>query len=142
MSQLTIPRTTDIATADAQRVGCVGFMSPETYREQPCTAAVDVFSLGVMLHVLLRHVRRHNSRASVIAQALTAEIDAPVAHPPQSLIARLEATPSLPCTCPTCPVGSPLTSAYLHTRPGSAPRRRRSRRCSGSARRAATSPSS
>ena len=50
-------RHTDIATADAQRVGCVGFMSPETYREQPCTAAIDVFSLGVMLHVLLRHVR-------------------------------------------------------------------------------------
>ena len=45
------------ASADAQRVGCVGFMSPETYREQPCTAAVDVFSLGVMIHVLLRHVR-------------------------------------------------------------------------------------
>jgi len=37
----------------SMRVGCAGFMAPETYREKPCELSVDVFSFGQVLYRLL-----------------------------------------------------------------------------------------
>jgi len=37
----------------SMRVGCAGFMAPETYREQPCEVSADAFAFGQVLRRLL-----------------------------------------------------------------------------------------
>lgn len=53
------------------RVGCAGFMAPETYREQPCDVAADAFAFGQVLRRLLWHARpppfSARSRAAALA---------------------------------------------------------------------------
>ncbi|KAL1510907.1 hypothetical protein AB1Y20_005736 [Prymnesium parvum] len=51
----------------SMRVGCAGFMAPETYREKPCELSVDVFSFGQVLYRLL--CRAKPLSLSVRAQA-------------------------------------------------------------------------